>query len=132
MLYEIAKAAHILSMIVWISGMTVAAMSLRHSGNDVLPMIKSFDRSVTTPAMLLTWGFGILLGVQGGWFGSGWLWAKLMLVIGLSGLHGMITGRLRKRISQKNPEPDQIMQRILPIGLLLTAVVVLLVTTKAI
>ncbi len=55
-----------------------------------------WDQVVTTPAMLLVWGFGIALAISGHWFAEIWLWAKLIFVIVLSGIHGVQSGRLRR------------------------------------
>ncbi len=134
MLYELTTAAHIISVIVFISGMAVVALFLRYPSADTLPAVQTFDRRVTTPAMLLTWALGIYLGVQGGWFsGAGfWLAGKILLVFVLSGLHGMITGRLRRKVREGNYVSDSATRTALPIGFGLVAGIVLLVTTKAI
>ncbi|WP_299866759.1 CopD family protein [uncultured Hoeflea sp.] len=133
MLYELTKAAHIISVIVFVSGMAVVALFLRFPNADALPAIQTFDRKVTTPAMLLTWALGILLGAQGGWFSSGlWLSAKILLVLGLSGLHGMITGRLRRKVREADFSPDTATKTALLIGFSLLVAIVLLVTTKAV
>lgn len=133
MLYELTKAAHIISVIVFISGMAVVALFLRYPNADTLPAIQNFDRKVTTPAMLLTWALGIFLGVQGGWFGAGlWLSAKILLVLVLSGLHGMITGRLRRKVREADFSSDAATKTALPVGFALVVAIVLLVTTKAI
>ncbi len=135
MLYELIKAAHILSVIVFLSGMAIVAMFLRYPSANTLPSIQNFDRYVTTPAMLLTWAFGILLGVMGGWFGAGggfWFAFKILLVLVLSGLHGMITGRLRRKVREENFNADSATRTALPIGLGIVGAIVMLVTTKAI
>jgi uncharacterized membrane protein len=134
MLYELTKVAHIISVIVFISGMAVVALFLRYPSADTLPAIQTFDRRVTTPAMLLTWAFGLYLGVQGGWFsGSGfWLAGKILLVLALSGLHGMITGRLRRKVREDDYTSDTATRTALPIGFGLVGGIVLLVTTKLI
>jgi len=68
MLYELTKAAHLLSLFVWIGGMVAVGIALRFpTGTDMKPL-KAYDRAVTTPAMILALALGILLGVQGGWF----------------------------------------------------------------
>ncbi|MBY4894793.1 CopD family protein [Rhodobacteraceae bacterium N5(2021)] len=131
-LYDIAKTVHIVSVIVWIAGMTVAAMSLRTPSPAALPAITAFDRRVTTPAMLLVWVFGLTIAIQGGWFGQPWLSAKIFLVLILSGLHGMITGRLRRKAWENGSHPDKATRYVFPAGLCLVALVVLLVVTKAI
>lgn len=132
MIYELAKAVHVTAVIVWIAGMAVAAATLRHPSPVSLPAIRGFDRAVTTPAMLLTWVFGLFLALNGGWFGDLWMSMKILLVLVLSGLHGMITGRLRKKTWEGGADPDAATQRVLPIGFGLVVGIVLLVTTKAI
>jgi len=49
-------------------------------------------RAIINPAMVATWVFGLWLAWLGpdsryGWFASGWLWAKIILVLALSALH---------------------------------------------
>ena len=135
MIYELTKAAHIVSVIVFVSGMAIVAMFLRYPSANTLPAIQKFDRYVTTPAMLLTWALGILLGVLGGWFTGGagfWLGLKILLVLILSGLHGLIAGRLRRKVREGNFDPDYATRTVLQIGFGLVVAIVLLVTTKAI
>ena len=38
-------------------------------------------KAIMTPAMILTWILGLILVWQGGWITSGWLHAKLLLVL---------------------------------------------------
>ncbi len=45
-------------------------------------------KGIMRPAMYGTWGFGLWLGLKGGWFaGVSWLWLKLLLVLGLTVYH---------------------------------------------
>lgn len=46
--------------------------------------------------MLAVWALGIALAQQAGWWASGWLQAKLVLVVVLSGTYGFLSGRLGK------------------------------------
>jgi protoporphyrinogen IX oxidase len=48
-------------------------------------------RVIMLPAMVVTWGTGLTLAIQGRFFAAGWLHAKLALVIGLTALHGYFT-----------------------------------------
>ena len=130
MLYDLSKAAHIVSLITWLSGMLAAAMALRHSNVVSLASVRRHDRFVTAPAMLLAWIFGILLAVQAGWFSDTWLWIKLALVVLLSGMHGTLSGKLRRAAQNESEQVSPIPSAILPIGFLLMALIVLLVTTK--
>jgi uncharacterized membrane protein len=130
MLYQLLKAAHLVSLFVWIGGMVAVALSLRHAPVDYLKPLKSYDRAVTTPAMVLAWAFGITLAVQGNWFTDIWMMAKILLVLVLSGLHGASTGRLRRSINADRSGGDARAPVFLPLGLALVTLIVLLVTTK--
>ena len=130
MLYNLTKAAHLVSLFVWIGGMTAVALALRHPAPAHMRRLKAYDRTVTTPAMILAFAFGILLGVQGGWFTSAWLGLKIVLVLGLAGLHGALTGKLRRTNWESSPEGELGGRLLLPIGLVLLTLIVLLVTTK--
>ena len=46
--------------------------------------------------MLVVWVVGLTLAAKGGWFAAGWLHVKIALVVLLTGLHGMQSGRLRR------------------------------------
>ena len=63
---------------------------------SVARQVRRWDQTVTTPAMLLVWGLGLTLATSGQWFTAGWLQAKLLFVVVLSGLHGIQSGRLRR------------------------------------
>lgn len=130
MLYELTKAAHLLSLFVWIGGMVAVGIALRFpTGTDMKPL-KAYDRAVTTPAMILALAIGILLGLQGGWFSSAWLGMKILLVLGLSGLHGALVGKLRRTIWEDVREREPSGRTFLPVGFVLLSLIVLLVTIK--
>lgn len=130
MLYEILRAAHLISLFVWIGGMTAVALALRYPADGFLKPLKVYDRIVTTPAMILALSFGIVLGLQGGWFSSGWLSTKILLVLGLSGLHGALVGKLRRAIWESPGTAEPSGRWFLPIGAAFLALIVLLVTIK--
>ncbi|WP_299682221.1 CopD family protein [uncultured Roseobacter sp.] len=130
MLYEIIKAAHLVTLFVWIGGMTAVALALRYPVDGFLKPMKAYDRIVTTPAMILALSFGIVLGVQGSWFGSVWLSIKILLVLVLSGLHGALVGKLRRAIWECPGGAEPSGRWFLPIGAASLALIVLLVTIK--
>ncbi len=130
MLYDLTKAAHLISLFVWIGGMVAVAVALRNPNVIHLKPLKAYDQAVTTPAMILALLFGILLGVQGGWFTSSWLGMKILLVLGLSGLHGALVGKLRRAIWESSGEVNSGGRVFLPAGLVLLTLIVLLVTIK--
>lgn len=97
------KAFHVAAVATWIGGMlmlslAVAALPASAPGNSpVIDAVARWNRLVTSPAMLLAWGLGITMAIQEGWFTEPWLLIKLPIVFALSGVHGALSGRLRKR-----------------------------------
>ena len=130
MLYEIAKVAHLLSLFIWIGGMIAVLVALHAPQREVLQAIKVYDRSVTTPAMIAALIFGILLGVLGGWFSSGWLGLKIILVLALTGLHGVLVGRLRRTVTNNVVVPGNSLNMLILVGPLVLLLIILLVVMK--
>ena len=129
MIDVLAKAAHIVCLFAWIAGMVAVALSLRFPVLAFMKQLKAYDRAVTTPAMILAWCLGLFLAMQGGWFSQSWLALKILLVLILSGIHGALTGKLR-RATNAVAEPEAGGQWFLPVGLALVTLIVLLVTIK--
>ena len=100
--YPWIKAIHVAATIVFIGGMLVVAVFLASRPDAVgasapaARIVRRWDETVTTPAMLLVWALGLTLAASGGWFVEAWLQAKLIVVLVLSGLHGIQSGQLRR------------------------------------
>ncbi len=129
MIYTLIKAAHLVSLFVWISGMVAVALSLRHPVLSFLKQLKTYDRIITSPAMVAAWVFGILLAVQGGWFAQSWLAMKIPLVLILSGLHGVLAGKLRRSVVGTT-DPEPVGHLLLPLGLVLVTLIISVATFK--
>lgn len=108
------KAIHVAAAIIWIGGMLTVAITT--TAVNVIPVdvsearrgafllrIRRWDRTVTTPAMLMVWAFGLALAVTGQWLSQPWLIIKIALVIVLSGIHGMLSGGLRRLTLEQQP-----------------------------
>lgn len=120
MIYLCLKGLHLAAVLVWIGGLLllgVTVTALRAVNDAVLlphekrvgTAVLQWDRRVTTPAMLAAWALGIGLASWGGWFGAFWLSAKLTIVVGLSGLHGVLSATLRRHVEQADrPAPSWI------------------------
>lgn len=106
------KAFHVAAVIGWIGGMLVSSIFIAMHATSSRPLaaaesrmieiVRAWDRSVTTPAMLLAWALGMTMAVQAGCFSSRWLMVKLVLVFGLSALHGVQSGTLRRMARSAN------------------------------
>ncbi|MEM9438836.1 MAG: CopD family protein [Pseudomonadota bacterium] len=108
MIYSSIKALHLLSLVTWAGTMLVSPWLVMWA--DRMPpslrsrMLRSLRRQyqiLSTPSMLGTWTMGITLGSLGGWFSMPWLSAKLFLVLLFSGLHGVLSGQLRRLCTEQ-------------------------------
>ncbi len=100
MMYLFAKALHLLAMVVWMAGMIFVPLAIRsyRPGSpsvEACRRLSGLFRNLCTPAMIAVWVLGLGIASTGGWLAEGWLTIKLVLVTALSGVHGVIAGRLR-------------------------------------
>ena len=109
-LYPYLVAAHVTAAVFLVGGLlahdrmiSAAARLPRDQQAGILAVLFRLDRHVTTPALLLTWIMGLTLAIWAEWFPSAWLTVKLVCVVGLSALHGMQSGRLRRFIRDGKP-----------------------------
>ena len=133
------KAIHIAAAMTWISGIVVAGLAVgsRPAGTDntaaqdtrMRDAIRRWDRRVTLPAMLLTWGLGLTMAMQAGWFSSPWLMIKLAIVATLAALHGVLSGRLRRLDRDAGPLPAAL-RHAAPATILCVALIAILAVTK--
>lgn len=138
MTYLWLKAFHIAAVAAWVGGMLVSAVTVTAfirrqpgpspEGADLLRSVRQWDRNVTSPAMLLVWGLGLTLAYQGAWFREPWLMLKLTLVLGMSALHGALSGTLRRLARTRTDAPsllfDKAPSAIVTVVLLIAVLVV--------
>ncbi len=142
-IYPWLKAAHVIAVIAWMAGMLYlprlfvyhcAAEQGSVQSETFKVMERRLLRAIINPAMIATWILGLALAWDGpdshyGWFASGWLQAKLVLVLLLSGLHGLFArwvkafGADSNRHSPKFYRIINEVPTILMIGIVLLAVV---------
>jgi uncharacterized membrane protein len=96
MIYLAIKALHIASVMTFVAGAMILAWCVTADNLVLLRAARRWDRRVTTPALALVWITGPAIAVAGHWFGAVWLMVKLVLVVGLSALHGVLAGTLRR------------------------------------
>jgi uncharacterized membrane protein len=140
MLYLWLKAFHIAAAATWIGGLIIAALAVTAAFRPTeassegdrrwLNTVRGWDRRVTSPAMMIVWGLGLTLGLQGGWFASSWLWAKLVVVVGLSALHGQLSGTLRRAAREAGQPSVAARANAAPAVVAAVAVIAVLAVTK--
>ena len=103
-IYGWIKAFHIVAVIAWMAGMLYlprlfvyhcAAEKGSVQSETFKVMERRLLRGIINPAMIVAIVLGLWLGWMGpdsryGWFASGWLQAKIVLVLALSAIHGML------------------------------------------
>ena len=95
--YDWIKIGHLFSVIAWMAGIFyLPRLFVYHADAEVgsvqsetfKVMERRLLKGIMRPAMYGTWGFGLWLGLKGGWFsGVSWLWLKGLLVLALTVYH---------------------------------------------
>jgi uncharacterized membrane protein len=93
------KALHVTAVLIFIGGLFVQAIGVAagaRGATETIGLVSRWDQRVILPAMLAVWLTGALVAANGAWLSDHWLWAKLVFVVALTGLHGIQSGRLRR------------------------------------
>ncbi len=142
-MYLWIKAFHIIAVIAWMAGMLyLPRLFVYHcvaekgsvQSETFKVMERRLLRGIINPAMIVTWLLGLWLAWNGpdsryGWFASGWLGAKLVLVLGLTVLHGFLA-HWRQDFAADNNRHSQKFYRIInevPTVLLIAIVILAVV-----
>jgi putative membrane protein len=133
------KALHIIAIIAWMAGMLyLPRLFVYHCGAPVgSPQSETFKimerrllHAIINPAMVVSWVIGLWLAYDAGFFRSGWLHAKLGLVLALSGVHGLMVRWVRDFAQDRNRHSEKFYRIINEVPTLLMIGIVLLVVLK--
>jgi putative membrane protein len=133
------KAGHVIFVIFWMAGLFMLPRYFvyhQESEPGSAEELRWIDREaklrkiILTPAMILTWVLGILTAIAIGAFSEGWLHAKLLLVIGLSGYHGWLVAYSKKLARGERPLTGKALRLLNEVPGLAIAVIVVLVVVK--
>lgn len=139
--YEWILGGHIVSVIAWMAGMFyLPRLFVYHAsaetGSDQSETFKIMERrllrAIINPAMVLAWGFGILLVLTPGivdW-GLGWPWIKAALVIGMSTLHGFLARWRRYFANDRNRHSARFYRWVNEAPTVMVIAIVILVVVK--
>jgi putative membrane protein len=109
---ELAIATHLLGMALWVGGVAtaafVAASGAREgeSGRAAIAAARKAVLMLATPGLLLAWLAGLSYLVPNFttfYAKAGWMHGKLTLLIVLTAITGVLTGRLRKAAAGTKP-----------------------------
>lgn len=139
MFYLWLKSLHIIAMVAWMAAMLyLPRLFVYHAGVPVgsarSELFKVMERrllkAIMTPAMIATWVFGLWLAWEGGFLRSGWLHAKLALVLLLSGVHGMLAASVRRFAEDRSTRSSTYFRVLNEVPTLALVAIVLLVVLK--
>ena len=138
-MYDWLKAFHIIAVIAWMAGMLyLPRLFVYHCGAEAgSKQSETFKvmewrllKVIINPAMLATWGLGLWLAWAGSWWSSGWLHAKIVLVLVLSGLHGLLVRWVRDFGQDRNRYSARFYRIINEVPTILMIAIVVLAVVK--
>jgi protoporphyrinogen IX oxidase len=138
-LYPWLKALHVIAIIAWMAGMLyLPRLFVYHCeaepGSKQSETFKVMERRLLTviinPAMVVSWALGLWLAWSGGWYVAGWLQAKVVLALILSGLHGFFVRWVREFAADTNRHSQKFYRIVNEIPTILMIGMVILVVVK--
>jgi protoporphyrinogen IX oxidase len=141
-MYLWIKALHVIAVIAWMAGMLyLPRLFVYHAsakpGSELSATFKVMERRllklIINPAMIATWVFGLMLIWLMGkeeFLAAGWLHAKLVLVLAMSGLHGYLARLVKQFAADRNRRPPKFYRIVNEIPTVLLILIVLLAVVK--
>jgi putative membrane protein len=139
MTYLWLKAGHIIFVVFWMAGLFMLPRLFvyhQETAPDSPENAIWVDRErkllkiILLPSMIAVWVFGIALAVTLGAFDQGWLHAKLLLVLGLSGYHGYLSAYAKKLARGERKLPGRTLRLLNEVPGVALALIVVLVVVK--
>jgi putative membrane protein len=87
-------------------------------------------KAIINPAMILTWLAGLYLAWAGHWLSAGWFHGKLLLVLILSGIHGLFSRWVKDFANDRNRRSHKFYRIINEVPTILMIGIVVLVIVK--
>ncbi len=141
--YPWVKAAHLIFVVFWMAGLFMLPRYLVYHQEGLgdsaeearwLKREGVLRRMILTPSLVVVWVLGLVLAVHLGLFagasGLGWLHAKLLLVILLSGYHGWAVGYGKKLATGRAPLSGKILRLVNEVPALGVTLIVILAVVK--
>ena len=138
-MYLTLKAFHIIAVISWMAGLLyLPRLFVYHTmatpGSEQSETFKVMERRllkyIMLPAMIVSWGLGIAMILQGHLLTVPWFQAKLVAVLALSAVHGLLSRCTRDFSLDRNRHTQKIFRVVNEIPTILMIAIVLLVVLK--
>ena len=139
MTYFWLKAGHIIFVIFWMAGLFMLPRLFvyhQEEAEDSPANAVWADRErkllkiIMLPSIIVVWVLGIGLVFSLNAWGQGWLWAKLALVLGLSGYHGFLSAYAKKLARGERTLSGKALRLLNEVPGVAAAVIVVLVVLK--
>lgn len=112
------KALHVIAFVSWMAGLLyLPRLFVYHAGaakgSDISETFKVMEHKlykyIMTPAMIATWIFGLCM-LAANWeaimIGAGWMHAKIVLVVALTGIHHVYGAWRKKFAADQNTKSE--------------------------
>jgi len=139
MTYFWLKAGHIIFVIFWMAGLfMLPRLFVYHQEEAVDSPANAVwaDRErkllkiILLPSIIVVWVLGLALAMSTGAFSQGWMHAKLLLVLILSGYHGWMAGYAKKLARGERKLSGKSLRLLNEVPGIAAAVIVVLVVVK--
>ena len=141
--YPWVKAAHVIFVVFWMAGLFMLPRYLVYHQEGLgdaaeearwLQREATLKRMILTPSLVIVWLLGLVLAVNAGLLdgvpGLGWLHAKLLIVLLLSGYHGWAIGYARRLQRGRGTLANRSLRMINEVPALAVTLIVILVIVK--
>ena len=137
--YYWLKAAHIIFVIFWMAGLFMLPRFFVYHQEAApdspenavwIERERKLLKIILAPSMGMVWLLGIALAISTGAWGQGWLYAKLALVVALSGYHGYLRGYADKLAKGERPLTGKQLRLLNEVPGIAVALIVILVVVK--
>ncbi len=149
--YDLARGLHIIAVIAWISGLLMLPRFYAYITGSIpggeleqamLKAAHSLRLIILAPSLILAWAFGMFLFatyIVGDWDRPlpdvlagvpHWFWAKLILVLGLSGYHGYLSAQGRRLVAGERRRSEKFWRLMSEVPFLVAIAVILLATLE--
>jgi putative membrane protein len=139
MIYFWLKAGHIIFVVFWMAGLfMLPRLFVYHQETDPvspdnagwIERERKLLKIILAPSMGMVWLLGIGLAVATGAWGQGWFYAKLALVVALSGYHGYLRGYADKLAKGERALSGKQLRLLNEVPGIAVALIVILVVVK--
>lgn len=140
-MYLWVKAAHIIFVVAWMASLLVYPRYKMHQARSkageplfdtMMEASARLKRIILTPSMIAVWVLGIAMLVMNPGIVAGgvWMWVKLLLVLGMTALHGMFVGIGKKIDRQDDAVSIKKLQMLNEVPFVLLICIVILVVVR--